>query len=79
LPTEAAVVMLAQLCSEPDLDGPAKREVGQLLKELSDSLPSIGYCCYADALAWAVSRLPAEAGVTIDDFAALQARLSDDS
>jgi len=78
-PTEAAVVMLAQLCSEPDLDGPAKREVGQLLKELSDSLPSIGYCCYADALAWAVSRLPAEAGVTIDDFAALQARLSDDS
>ena len=77
--TEAGIVMLAHLCGEAGADASAKREIGQLLKELSDSLPSVGYCCYAEALAWALSRVPAEAGVTIEDVAALQAHLTDDS
>jgi tetratricopeptide (TPR) repeat protein len=76
--TEAGIVMLAQVCNEPDLDDAAKREIGLLLKELSDSLPSVGYCCYLEAVAWAVMRLPPDAGVTTQDFAALAQRLSDD-
>jgi hypothetical protein len=76
--TEAGIVMLAQVCNEPGLDESEKREIGQLLKELSDSLPNVGYCCYAEALAWAVMRLPAEAGVTPADFAALAERLRED-
>jgi tetratricopeptide (TPR) repeat protein len=76
--TEAGVVMLEQVCTESGLDDAAKREIGQLLKELSDGLPSVGYCCYLEALAWAVMRLPAEAGVTTADFAAVARRLGDD-
>ena len=74
--TEAGIVMLAMICDEPDLDESDRREIGRLFKELSDGLPSVGYCCYAYALGWAVMRLPAEAGVDrAGDFAALWERL----
>jgi tetratricopeptide (TPR) repeat protein len=77
--TEAGIVMLALICEERALDESAKREIGQLLKELSDSLPSVGYCCYAEALAWAAMRLPAEAGISAGkDFAPLWERLRED-
>ena len=76
--TEAGIVMLALLCDEQGLDPAAKREIGQLLKELSDNLPSVGYCCYAVALAWAAMRLPAEAGVKREDFMPLWQRLRED-
>jgi tetratricopeptide (TPR) repeat protein len=74
--TEAGIVALAEVIAEPGQDEPAKREIGQLLKEFCDSLPSVGYCCYAEALAWAVMRLPPEAGLnTASDFAPLWERL----
>jgi len=77
--TEAGILALSQLDTEPDTSEAARREIQSLYRELVENLPDTGYCCYLYMLAWAISQIPEERRGPSEDFAPLWDRLREGS